>query len=111
MTDTPNTPEASAAQNVQDTAARAAEAFGTLVETMALLRAPGGCPWDAEQTHASLIRYLVEEAYEVVEAVETGGEPNMPLLREELGDVLLTGGVPLRYCCGKPAGLRHRAGG
>ena len=48
MTDTPNTPEASAAQNVQDTAARAAEAFGTLVETMALLRAPGGCPWDAE---------------------------------------------------------------
>ena len=89
MTDTPNTPEASAAQNVQDTAARAAEAFGTLVETMALLRAPGGCPWDAEQTHASLIRYLVEEAYEVVEAVETGGEPNMPLLREELGDVLL----------------------
>lgn len=89
MTDTPNTPEASAAQNVQDTAARAAEAFGPLVETMALLRAPGGCPWDAEQTHASLIRYLVEEAYEVVEAVETGGEPNMPLLREELGDVLL----------------------
>ena len=89
MTDTPNTPEASAAQNVQDTAARAAEAFGALVETMALLRAPGGCPWDAEQTHASLIRYLVEEAYEVVEAVETGGEPNMPLLREELGDVLL----------------------
>ena len=89
MTDTPNTPEASAAQNVHDTAARAAEAFGTLVETMALLRAPGGCPWDAEQTHASLIRYLVEEAYEVVEAVETGGEPNMPLLREELGDVLL----------------------
>ena len=56
---------------------------------MALLRAPGGCPWDAEQTHASLIRYLVEEAYEVVEAVETGGAPNMPLLREELGDVLL----------------------
>ena len=49
MTDTPNTPEASAAQNVQDTAARAAEAFGTLVETMALLRAPGGCPWDAER--------------------------------------------------------------
>ena len=89
MTDTPNTPEASAAQNVQDTATRAAEAFGALVETMALLRAPGGCPWDAEQTHASLIRYLVEEAYEVVEAVETGGEPNMPLLCEELGDVLL----------------------
>ena len=85
---TPN-PETSAAQNIHDTAARAAEVFGALVETMALLRAPGGCPWDAEQTHVSLIRYLVEETYEVVEAVETGGEPNMPLLCEELGDVLL----------------------
>ena len=53
---------------------------------MALLRAPGGCPWDAEQTPPP--NPLVEEAYEVVEAVETGGEPNMPLLREELGDVL-----------------------
>ena len=80
---------ASGTESVKDTATRAGEAFSTLVETMALLRAPGGCPWDAEQTHASLIRYLVEESYEVVEAVETGSEPNMPLLREELGDVLL----------------------
>ncbi len=43
-----------------DTAARAAVAFGTLVETSALLRAPGGCPWMLSRPHASLIRYLVE---------------------------------------------------
>lgn len=89
MTDTPITPDLPATRSSEDTARRAGGAFETLVETMARLRAPGGCPWDAEQTHASLIRYLVEESYEVVEAVETGGEPNMPLLREELGDVLL----------------------
>ncbi|XRD21533.1 MazG nucleotide pyrophosphohydrolase domain-containing protein [Kocuria sp. KSNUG] len=54
------------------------------------LRSPGGCPWDAEQTHESLLRYLVEEAYEVVEAVETL-EPSSRRdeLVEELGDVLL----------------------
>lgn len=89
MTDTPITPDLPDTRSSEDTARRAGGAFKTLVETMARLRAPGGCPWDAEQTHASLIRYLVEEAYEVVEAVETGAEPNMPLLREELGDVLL----------------------
>ncbi len=57
-----------------------------LVAVMDRLRSPGGCPWDAEQTHESLLRYLVEEAYEVVEAVETGDGEH---LREELGDVLL----------------------
>ena len=50
------------------------------------LRSPGGCPWDAEQTHESLTRYLVEECYEVIEAIETG---DATLLREELGDLLL----------------------
>src|ERR1700710_2313717 len=50
------------------------------------LRSPGGCPWDAAQTHESLTRYLLEEAYEVVEAIETG---DAALLREELGDLLL----------------------
>lgn len=50
------------------------------------LRSPGGCPWDAEQTHESLTRYLVEECYEVLEAIETG---DRTLLREELGDLLL----------------------
>src|SRR3954469_1329492 len=56
------------------------------VEIMDRLRSPGGCPWDAEQTHASLAKYLVEETYEVLEAIETG---NPALLREELGDLLL----------------------
>lgn len=53
---------------------------------MDTLRSPGGCPWDAEQTHASLLRYLVEESYEVVDAIENGGQTH---LREELGDLLL----------------------
>jgi XTP/dITP diphosphohydrolase len=57
-----------------------------LVAVMDRLRSPGGCPWDAEQTHASLLRYLLEEAYEVVEAVEEGSRED---LREELGDLLL----------------------
>ncbi|HZC74143.1 MAG TPA: MazG family protein [Jatrophihabitans sp.] len=56
------------------------------VEVMDRLRSPGGCPWDAEQTHQSLTPYLLEEAYEVIEAIETG---DLALLREELGDLLL----------------------
>lgn len=50
------------------------------------LRAPGGCPWDAEQTHASLITNLIEEAYETVDAIQRG---DIEHLREELGDLLL----------------------
>jgi XTP/dITP diphosphohydrolase len=57
-----------------------------LVAVMDRLRSPGGCPWDAEQTHESLVEYLVEEAYETVEAIETGDDDE---LREELGDLLL----------------------
>ena len=60
--------------------------FDLLVAIMRQLRAPGGCPWDAEQTHESLKRYLVEESYEVIEAIDTG---NPELLKEELGDLLL----------------------
>lgn len=56
------------------------------VQVMDRLRSPGGCPWDAAQTHESLTRYLLEEAYEVIEAIETG---DRMLLREELGDLLL----------------------
>ncbi len=56
------------------------------VAVMDRLRSPGGCPWDAEQTHATLLRYLVEECYELVEAVEAG---DAAAIREELGDVLL----------------------
>lgn len=57
-----------------------------LVAVMDRLRSPGGCPWDAEQTHESLLKYLIEEAYETVDAVESGDRDS---LREELGDVLL----------------------
>jgi tetrapyrrole methylase family protein/MazG family protein len=60
--------------------------FDRLVALMRRLRAPGGCPWDAEQTHDSLKRYLIEETYEVVEAIDKK-EPE--LLKEELGDLLL----------------------
>jgi XTP/dITP diphosphohydrolase len=56
-----------------------------LVAVMARLRGPGGCPWDAEQTHESLVRYLIEETAELVEAIETH---DVPAMREELGDVL-----------------------
>jgi XTP/dITP diphosphohydrolase len=57
-----------------------------LVEVMDRLRSPGGCPWDAEQTHQSLIKYLLEESYEFIDAIETEDRAGM---REELGDVLL----------------------
>ncbi|MGW4895496.1 MazG family protein [Kitasatospora sp. NPDC004240] len=57
-----------------------------MVSVMDRLRSPGGCPWDAEQTHASLVKYLVEESFELVEAIEEGDRAT---LREELGDVLL----------------------
>ena len=53
---------------------------------MTLLRAPDGCPWDREQTHASLRPYLLEETYEVLEAIDNGDSPH---LKEELGDLLL----------------------
>ena len=57
-----------------------------LVEVMDRLRSPGGCTWDAEQTHESLIKYLLEESYEFIDAIETDDRAGM---REELGDVLL----------------------
>jgi MazG family protein len=64
--------------------------FDELVSVMARLRAPGGCPWDREQTYASLSQYLLEETYETFDAIheadETGDTAN---LREELGDLLL----------------------
>src|SRR4051794_39016370 len=57
-----------------------------LLEIMARLRAPDGCPWDRKQTHASILNNLIEEAYEFVDAVENGDVANM---KEELGDILL----------------------
>jgi tetrapyrrole methylase family protein / MazG family protein len=66
------------------------KAFDDLVAVMQRLRAPGGCPWDHEQTYASLAQYLLEESYETFDAIqeadETGDTTN---LREELGDLLL----------------------
>ena len=56
-----------------------------LLDTVHRLRAPGGCPWDRKQTHQSLLPYLIEECYEVVEAVRAGGDD---LLKDELGDLL-----------------------
>ena len=60
--------------------------FQSLVDVVARLRGPGGCPWDAEQTHESLKRNLLEECYETLEAID-GGEPLE--LAEELGDILV----------------------
>jgi XTP/dITP diphosphohydrolase len=57
-----------------------------LVEVMDRLRSPGGCPWDAEQTHESLVKYLLEESYEFIDTVDAKDREGM---REELGDVLL----------------------
>ena len=57
-----------------------------LVAVMDRLRSPGGCPWDAEQTHESLVPYLIEETHELVEAIESGDRTHMV---EELGDLLL----------------------
>lgn len=62
------------------------KSFDRAMEIMRRLRAPGGCPWDGEQTHDSLKRYLIEECYEVVEAIDSGNDGH---LREELGDLLL----------------------
>ena len=62
------------------------QSFTRLCEIVALLRAPGGCPWDREQTHESLVPGLLEEAYEVAEAIRAHDDEN---LREELGDLLL----------------------
>ena len=59
---------------------------GRLREIVARLRAPGGCPWDREQTHASLRAGAIEEVYEMVEAIDAGDDPHF---KEELGDLLL----------------------
>jgi MazG family protein len=62
------------------------DAIVRLLDVMATLRGPQGCPWDREQTHRSLLPYLIEESYELVDAVERG---DTAATREELGDVLL----------------------
>ena len=62
------------------------DGLSELIAVMDRLRSPDGCPWDARQTHRSLAEYLLEEAYETVEAIESGDRDD---LREELGDLLL----------------------
>lgn len=64
----------------------AGETFAAFVDTIAALRAPNGCPWDREQTHESIARNMIEEAYEAVDAIE---QRDTTHLREELGDILL----------------------
>src|SRR5687767_15912738 len=64
----------------------AGAAFEELIELIARLRAPGGCPWDREQTHESLKPMLIEEAYEVIEAIDESDDEE---LAGELGDLLL----------------------
>lgn len=61
------------------------EKLTSLIATAHRLRAPGGCPWDREQTHDSLVQYLLEETYELISAIESG---NREEVKEELGDVL-----------------------
>jgi tetrapyrrole methylase family protein/MazG family protein len=65
---------------------RIPEEFAKLVETISVLRGPGGCPWDREQTHDSLKKFTIEETYEVIEAIESGDPAK---LEDELGDFVL----------------------
>jgi MazG family protein len=71
---------------MSDSSPNAGERFQQLVDIMGRLRAPDGCPWDREQTFDTIKRYLLEEAYEVMEAID---ERDWPLLADELGDLML----------------------
>jgi XTP/dITP diphosphohydrolase len=71
--------------SAHSSASPAPSALDTLIATVAKLRAPGGCPWDADQTHESLVQYLIEESHELIDAIEAGSREEMI---EELGDVL-----------------------
>ena len=81
------TPDAVTAAQGAPIGRRAAATLGSLALVMARLRGPGGCPWDAEQTHESLRVHLLEEAHEVLEAIDLGATGDH--LEEELGDLLL----------------------
>ncbi len=71
---------------LKDVPASSGEKFLRLVQIMARLRAPDGCPWDREQTSATIRPYLLEETYEVIDAIDRGDDR---LLAEELGDLML----------------------
>lgn len=70
---------------MSDYARRAGDAFAELIATVERLRSPGGCPWDAEQTHISLRQHTLEEVYELLDAVDSGDSEGT---EEELGDVM-----------------------
>lgn len=76
-------PDGKLTSNLPETAANVE--FNRLLEVVAKLRGPNGCPWDKEQTQRSLVQYILEEAYELVEAIETGEQRD---ICEELGDFL-----------------------
>jgi XTP/dITP diphosphohydrolase len=82
----PAIPSASASASESASSAAPGGAVSELADAMAVLRAPDGCVWNRDQTHRSLVPYLLEESHELVEAIETGDVPGM---REELADVLL----------------------
>ena len=88
MAEWKNTGSGSLASLVRDTStlSDAREAFQGLVETIWRLRQPDGCPWDRKQTHASIAKNMIEEAYEAVDCIEAN---DVSHLREELGDVLM----------------------
>jgi XTP/dITP diphosphohydrolase len=86
LTADPGHPVVTSADTVITTPRPPGAALLDAVAVMDRLRSPGGCPWDAEQTHTSLLQYLVEECYELYQAVEDG---DGDAVREELGDVLL----------------------
>ena len=81
---------------LQDGARDAGASFADFCELIAQLRAPGGCPWDAKQTHASIAPNMIEEAYEAVDAIETRDKAG---LKEELGDVLLQVVLQAQIAC------------
>ncbi len=74
-------------------------AIEDLCQTMARLRGPGGCPWDQEQTHATLVRCLIDEVSELIDTIDRNDLPHM---REELGDVLIQ--VVFHACLAEEAG-------
>ena len=71
--------------DISENARKAGEAFAQLVAIVERLRNPGGCPWDADQTHVSLRQYLLEESYELLDAIDSGDSSG---IEEEIGDIL-----------------------
>jgi MazG family protein len=78
----------------------AASAFARLVDTVARLRAPDGCPWDREQTLETLRPFVLEETYEVLEAIDRG---DLDALREEVGDLIFEGVLLAQLCAERGA--------